>query len=365
MEKIINKVCNISIDNGYKNFGKSVFELKNKIDEEKNYNLNDIYDEILIITDQNVYNAQLHKFTDKIKAKSIYEYIIPVGENSKSLDVYEEIIKFCIRINLSRKSVIIALGGGVVGDLAGFVAATYMRGIDVLQVPTSLLAQVDSSVGGKCGINLGNIKNIIGSFYQPQLSYINVKALKTLPKEEFISGMAEVIKYGAIYDYEFLDYLIENSEDIIDRESENLTYIIKKCVEIKANIVEQDEKEGGIRKILNFGHTFGHGVEKLCGISHGYAVSIGMNMAFKLSLQEGLIDEEYYNKFIKVCKEYNLPLNFEMAVEEEILNIMKSDKKNSYGKISLILPTELGKVEEINTIEEAKILEIIKESHNA
>ncbi|MGL5346448.1 MAG: 3-dehydroquinate synthase [Peptostreptococcaceae bacterium] len=380
MEKVVNKVCNISIDNGYKNFGKSVFELKNKIDEENNYNLNDIYDEILIITDQNVYNAQLHKFTDKIKAKSIYEYIIPVGENSKSLDVYEEIIKFCIRINLSRKSVIIALGGGVVGDLAGFVASTYMRGIDVLQVPTSLLAQVDSSVGGKCGINLGNIKNIIGSFYQPQLSYINVSALKTLSKEEFISGMAEVIKYGVIYDYEFLDYLIENSEDIIDRESENLTYIIKKCVEIKAEIVEQDEKEGGIRKILNFGHTFGHGVEKLCGISHGYAVSIGMNMAFKLALQEKLINEEYYNKFIKVSKEYNLPLNFEMPVEEdgidfgatnreiiekEILNIMKSDKKNSFGKISLILPTELGKVEEINTIEEAKILEIIKECNNA
>lgn len=380
MEKIINKVCNISIDHGYKNFGKSVFELKNKTDEEKNYNLNHIYDEVLIITDQNVYNAQLHKFIDKIKVKSIYEYIIPVGESSKSLEVYEEILKFCVRINLSRKSVIIALGGGVVGDLAGFVASTYMRGIDVLQVPTSLLAQVDSSVGGKCGINLGNIKNIIGSFYQPQLSYINVKALKTLPKEEFISGMGEVIKYGVIYDYDFLDYLIENSEDIIDRESENLTYIIKKCIEIKADIVEQDEKEGGLRKILNLGHTFGHGVEKLCGISHGYAVSIGMNMAFKLSLQQGLISEEYYNKFKKVCNEYNLPLNFEMPIEEdeidfgeanreilekEILNIMKSDKKNSFGKINLILPTGLGKVEEINTIEEAKILEIIKECHNA
>ena len=381
MEKIVNNVCNIRIDNSYKSFGEATHEANNKTNMlDVDFNINGIYDEVLIITDQNVYNEQLHKFVNNIRANSIYEYIVPSGENSKSIDTYEEIIRFCIRINLSRKSLIIALGGGVVGDLAGYIAATYMRGIDVIQVPTSLLAQVDSSVGGKCGINLGNFKNIIGSFYQPKLTYINVKALKTLPEEEFISGMAEVIKYCIIYDYEFLDYLIENSEDILDRESENLEYIVKKCVSIKAEVVENDEKEGGIRKILNFGHTFGHGVEKLCGISHGYAVSIGMNMAFKLAIEENFVSKEYYNKFLKVCEEFKLPLKFEIptyeedidldeknneTIEKEILNLMKSDKKNSFGKINFILPVGKSMVDEVNNIDENKILKVIKECHNA
>ncbi len=207
----------------------------------------------------------------------IYEYIVPEGEDSKSLSVYEEIIKYCIRINLSRKSLIIALGGGVVGDLAGFVASTYMRGIDVCQIPTSLLAQVDSSVGGKTGLiialgggvvgdlagfvastymrgidvcqiptsllaqvdssvggktglNIGNLKNVIGTFYQPKFTYINIDALKTLPHSEFISGMAEVIKYSIIYDYDFLDYLIDNSEKILDKDNETLCYMVKKSM---------------------------------------------------------------------------------------------------------------------------------------
>lgn len=348
MEKIENQVCSITIDNNYKSF---------HIDEG--------YDSVLIITDQNVYNHQLNKFLDNLKAKMVYEYIIPSGEESKSLEVYEVIMKYCIRINLSRKSVIVALGGGVVGDLAGFIASTYMRGIDVIQVPTTLLAQVDSSVGGKTGINLGNFKNIIGSFYQPKFTYINVEALKTLPEEEFIDGISEVIKYSIIHDYEFLDYLIKNSDDILDRETEKLYYIVKKCVKIKADIVAKDEKEGGLRKILNFGHTFGHGVEKLCGISHGKAVSIGMNMAFKLSLEKGLIDEKYYNAFLQACEKYNLPIEFEGVDEEDVLQIMKSDKKNSFGKINLVLPVNVGEVDVINNMDEEIILNVIKRCKNA
>ncbi len=374
MDKIVNNICNVVVDSTYESFGRVVYEFNNKQNcVDSDFNINNIYDKVLIITDKNVYNAQLHKFIDKINVTSIYEYVVEVGEASKTIDIYEQIIKYCITINLTRKSLIIALGGGVVGDLAGFIAATYMRGIDVIQIPTSLLAQVDSSVGGKCGINIGNLKNIIGAFYQPKISYINVNALKTLPEEEFISGMAEVIKYGFIYDNQLLNYLIENSKQILNRESEYLLYIIKRSVSIKADIVEQDEKEGGLRKILNFGHTFAHGVEKLCGISHGYAVSIGMNMAFKLSLKENLISQEYYNKFLKVCELYRLPLKFELHNSEsntefianEVLNIMKSDKKNSFGNMNLILPIDIQKVEEINTIEESKILNIIKECHNA
>lgn len=380
MEKIINEVCNIVIDNSYKNFTTLVYEFNNKnIENLSKFNINEIYDEVLIISDENVYNHQLDNFINNIKVKIVYEYIIPSGEDSKSLSVYEEIIKYCIRINLSRKSLIIALGGGVVGDLAGFVASTYMRGIDVCQVPTSLLSQVDSSVGGKTGINIGNFKNIIGAFYQPKFTYINIDALKTLSYNEFIAGMAEVIKYSIIYDYDFLDYLINNSENILNKDNKTLHYMVKKCIEIKADIVSKDEKEGNLRKILNFGHTFGHGVEKLCKISHGEAVSIGMNMAFKLALEKGYINGSYYDKFINACDKFNLPLNFNISLDEkdeiteeskdkinkEILEIMKNDKKNSFGKINLILPIGFGKVKIIDDIDDGEILKIIKEVNNA
>lgn len=380
MEKIINEVCNIVIDNSYKNFTTLVYEFNNKnIENLSKFNINEIYDEVLIISDENVYNHQLDNFINNIKAKIVYEYIIPSGEDSKSLSVYEEIIKYCIRINLSRKSLIIALGGGVVGDLAGFVASTYMRGIDVCQVPTSLLSQVDSSVGGKTGINIGNFKNIIGAFYQPKFTYINIDALKTLSYNEFIAGMAEVIKYSIIYDYDFLDYLINNSENILNKDNKTLHYMVKKCIEIKADIVSKDEKEGNLRKILNFGHTFGHGVEKLCKISHGEAVSIGMNMAFKLALEKGYINGSYYDKFINACDKFNLPLNFNISLDEKdeiteeskdkinkkILEIMKNDKKNSFGKINLILPIGFGKVKIIDDIDDGEILKIIKEVNNA
>lgn len=380
MEKIINEVCNIVIDNSYKNFTTLVYEFNNEnIENLSKFNINEIYDEVLIISDENVYNHQLDNFINNIKAKIVYEYIIPAGEDSKSLSVYEEIIKYCIRINLSRKSLIIALGGGVVGDLAGFVASTYMRGIDVCQVPTSLLSQVDSSVGGKTGINIGNFKNIIGAFYQPKFTYINIDALKTLSYNEFIAGMAEVIKYSIIYDYDFLDYLINNSENILNKDNKTLHYMVKKCIEIKADIVSKDEKEGNLRKILNFGHTFGHGVEKLCKISHGEAVSIGMNMAFKLALEKGYINGSYYDKFINACDKFNLPLNFNISLDEKdeiteeskdkinkkILEIMKNDKKNSFGKINLILPIGFGKVKIIDDIDDGEILKIIKEVNNA
>ena len=352
MEKINNSVCTIVLDKGYGCF-EDVLQEKNT------------YDSVLIISDSNVYNTQGDNFVKNLKSKIIYEYIVTPGEDAKSLDIYEKIIEYCVKINLSRKSVIIALGGGVVGDLAGFIASTYMRGIDVIQVPTTLLAQVDSSIGGKTGINIGNFKNIIGSFYQPKFTYINVDALKTLPEDEFKSGMSEVIKYSLIYDYDFLDYLINNSKDILNKDTEKLYYIVKKCANIKAEVVGKDEREGGLRKILNFGHTFGHGVEKLCKISHGNAVSIGMNMAFKLSLRERFIGEEYYNKFLKVCESYDLPLIFENADEQSVLNIMKSDKKNSFSKINLVLPVELGKVEVVDNISEDLILDIIKECKNA
>ena len=362
MEKIINNTCKIYIDEGYRNLQKSLCEACNVDSVEK---LNEIYDAYFIICDYNTYNYQLKEMIKHLKGKFIYEYIVNPGEESKSLEDYQKIMEYCIKVNLSRKSLIIALGGGVVGDLAGFVAATYMRGIDVVQVPTSLLAQVDSSIGGKTGINLGNSKNIIGAFHQSKITYINVESLKTLPEEEYLSGMGEVIKYAFIEENEILEFLLENYEDILDRKTSTLLKMVNFCAKSKACIVDKDEKEGGLRKILNFGHTFGHGIEKLCHLSHGYAVTIGMNMAFKLSLRKNLISEDYYNKFLDLCKKFNLPITYTYENTEEIFNIMKNDKKNSFMKINLVLPVGKGRVEVFDNIEDDLILDIIKECNNA
>lgn len=368
MEKIINNTCKIYVDEGYRNFQKS---LCNACNVETVEELNEIYDAYFIICDYNTYNTQLHEMMKHLKGKYIYEYILNPGESSKSIEDYERIMNYCTKVNLSRKSLVLALGGGVVGDLAGFVAATYMRGIDVVQIPTTLLSQVDSSIGGKTGINLGNSKNIIGAFHQPKITYINVEALKTLPEEEYLSGMGEVIKYAFIEknacdeQINFMNFLLENNEDILDRKTTTLLKMVKICAQVKANVVDKDEKEGSLRKILNLGHTFGHGIEKLCGISHGKAVSVGMNMAFKLSLEKNLINEEYYNKFLSLCDKFYLPTTFEYEDINKIFNIMKNDKKNSFSKINVVLPVGEEKVEIFDNIEEELILKVIKECNNA
>lgn len=368
MEKIINNTCKIYVDEGYRNFQKSLCEACNVDSVEE---LNKIYDAYFVICDYNTYNAQLHEMMKHLKGKYVYEYIVNPGEDSKSIEDYERIMNYCVKVNLSRKSLVITLGGGVVGDLGGFVAATYMRGIDIVQIPTTLLSQVDSSIGGKTGINLGNSKNIIGAFHQPKITYINVEALKTLPEEEYLSGMGEVIKYAFIEEnaceqkMNFFNFLLENSEDILNKKTTTLLKMVKICAHVKGNVVDKDEKEGNLRKILNFGHTFGHGIEKLCHISHGKAVSIGMNMAFKLSIEKNLINKEYYNKFINLCEKFNLPTTFEYENVDEVFNIMKNDKKNSFFKINLVLPVGEGKVEVFDNIEEDVILKVIKECNNA
>lgn len=318
------------------------------------------YDKVLILTDENVYNSQFELFIKSVNHKNIDIYKVKSGEESKSIDTYKEVVEFCLTKNLTRKSLIIAFGGGVIGDLGGFVASTYMRGIDFIQVPTTLLSQVDSSVGGKTGINIGNIKNIIGTFYQPKKTYINVNSLMTLDKEQYISGIGEVLKYGFIYDYELIEFINENVENLLNKEENTLKYITKKCTDIKYEIVSQDERESGLRKILNLGHTFGHAVEKLCNISHGIAVNIGTNMAFLLALDKGLIEEKYYNEFINISEKLNLPIRIKYDNPKEILNIMKSDKKNSFGNINLILPIGKGKVDVFDNINDTDILDIIE-----
>ncbi len=367
MEKIINDTCKIYIDEGYRNIQKSLCEVCNVDSIEE---LNKIYDVYFIICDYNTYNTQLPNMTKHLKSKYIYEYIINPGEESKSIEDYEKIMNYCMKIKLSRKSLVIALGGGVVGDLAGFVASTYMRGIDIIQIPTTLLSQVDSSIGGKTGINLGNSKNIIGAFHQPKMTYINVDALKTLPQNEYLSGIGEVIKYAFIEknahdEEELFEFLIDNCEDILDRKTTTLIKMVYMCCKIKAEVVDKDEKESDLRKILNLGHTFGHGIEKLCKISHGNSVVIGTNMAFRLSLNKKFIDENYYNEFLNLCDKFDLEKTFEYEDMNEIFEIIKNDKKNSFSKIHLVLPTQRAKVEVFSDIDEDDIRKVIKECNNA
>lgn len=329
------------------------------------FNIDEKYDKVIILTDEHVYKTQFESFIKYVNHDDIEICIVKSGEESKSIDIYQKVIEFCLNIKLTRKSLLIAFGGGVVGDLGGFVASTYMRGIDLIQVPTTLLSQVDSSVGGKTAINIGNIKNMVGTFYQPKKTYINVNSLSTLNNNEYLSGIGEVVKYGFIYDYEFIKYIDENIDKIINKQEVVLKYIIKKCTDIKYEIVSQDERESGIRRILNLGHTFGHGIEKLCNVSHGFAVNIGTNMAFLMALEKGLINKEYYNEFINISEKLGLPIVANYNNPNEILDIMKSDKKNSFGNINLILPIQKGRVDVFNNIENKEILDIIKRCLNA
>lgn len=260
------------------------------------------------------------------------------GEKSKNIQTFSKILEFLADNALSRKDLIIALGGGVVGDISGFAASTYMRGIDYIQIPTTLLAAVDSSVGGKTAIDLKAGKNLAGTFYQPSLVFCDCAIIKTLPEEIFSDGMAEVIKYGAAFDNDFFLFLDkENAKD-------NMEYIIKRCVEIKRDVVEADEKENGIRAILNFGHTFAHSIEKLSNyrISHGKAVAIGMvliaNGAYKCGFSNRNISEDISS----LNNKYNLPSWTDFSAEV-LAKTALLDKKRSANTITLAIPEKLGK----------------------
>jgi 3-dehydroquinate synthase len=251
---------------------------------------------------------------------------------------------------LERKSFIVALGGGVVGDLAGFVAATYLRGIPFVQAPTTLLAQVDSSVGGKTGVNLKAGKNLVGAFYQPQLVLCDLDALKTLPKREYISGLAEVIKYGVIYDAVLFAQLERNLPKLLQRDAATLRNVIARCCEIKAEVVGQDETESGLRAILNFGHTIGHAIENSSGYGkflHGEAISIGQVAAAKLSqkilgLPSG--DAERIEKLF-VCAGLPVKTRLNAALRKKLLAAMLLDKKVSGGEVKFVLAKKIGRVE--------------------
>lgn len=303
---------------------------------------------VVIITDDNVdklYSEVCIKILS-LCGFEVYKHVIDAGEKSKNLDTINKIYKFLIDKKLDRSSALIALGGGVVGDITGFATATFLRGIGFIQVPTTLLAQSDSSVGGKVGVDFEGSKNIIGAFYQPKFVYINVKTLETLPVRELKSGLAEVIKHGIILDKDFFDYIQYNLMKILKHDENVLQYLAKTNCRIKGNIVGQDEKESGLRAILNFGHTIGHAIETVSNFNllHGECISIGMVGAFKISQNLGLVDENETTKVISLLNAAGLPISIQDMDIDKVISQMFYDKKIKNNKLNFILPKKIGEV---------------------
>jgi 3-dehydroquinate synthase len=273
--------------------------------------------------------------------------LIPDGEEHKELKSSMAIYDRLIGARFERQSCVLALGGGVVGDLAGFAAATYLRGVPYVQVPTTLLAQVDSSVGGKTGVNHQSGKNLIGAFYQPRLVLIDVAVLRSLPRRELIAGLAEVIKYGIIEDPALFELLEQNINRLVDLDRELLTHVIATCCAIKARVVEKDEREDDYRAVLNFGHTIGHALEAVTDYRkylHGEAVGIGMAQAATLSVRQGLCDQRSFERIRKLIRNAGLPLEIPPDISRQgLIQGMEVDKKSAGGKIKFVMCAGIGK----------------------
>ncbi len=272
---------------------------------------------------------------------------VPDGEVHKSLATVEGLYDELVDFAMDRTSTVMALGGGVIGDLAGFVAATYMRGVRFVNVPTTLLAHVDSAVGGKTGVDHRRGKNLIGAFYQPSLVLCDLSLLETLPEKEILAGMAEVVKYGVILDPDFFAFIESHVPQILKRESLVMTEVVRSSCAAKVSVVEEDERETGRRVILNFGHTLGHAVEALTGYTryiHGEAVSMGMTAAARISHAMGLCDKEVISRLEELLKRIGLPTDLPEIDPEEVIRILAHDKKVRDGKVRFVLPQRIGKV---------------------
>ena len=300
---------------------------------------------VFIVTDRNIPNKHIELVRKSIPSSKIIEaYKIKPGEESKSFTNFQTILNKLAKKKYDRSDCIVAIGGGVVGDLSGFVAASYMRGIDYIQIPTSLLAQVDSSVGGKTAINIESGKNLVGAFKNPKLVLISSVLLKTLPEREFKSGIAEVIKYGLIFNKKIFNIFEKNHKLVLKRNQRVIEELIHESVKTKAKIVTEDEKELGIRAILNFGHTYGHAIEaknNYKNILHGEAIAVGMRMASKMSMLEGHLNEKDYNKVINVFDALGFPKN-KSNNYSDLKKFIMNDKKVRSGNINLILLKGIG-----------------------
>jgi len=315
----------------------------------------------VVITDQNVQEPHAVRVAESLTGESVQVDIVAVepGEPSKSIDMAAGLWEGLLELGADRRSVVVAVGGGVVGDLAGFIAATYARGIRFFQVPTSLLAQVDSSVGGKVGVNLPGAKNMVGAFLQPLGVLIDTATLETLPAREYRAGLGEAVKYGVILDAELFDYLEANLAGLIDRDHKVLGHVITRCCRLKADVVQQDEREEtGLRAVLNYGHTFGHALEALAGygqLLHGEAVAIGMLCASRLAERLGRVDNRLTQRQRSLLETLGLPVEMPELDRDEILETMTHDKKVQHGRLRFVLPSKMGHVELVGGIDPADV----------
>jgi 3-dehydroquinate synthase len=322
---------------------------------------------VVLITDDHVQKPYAMQVAENLGERDVQVDVIVVepGEASKSLDVAASLWQGLLELGADRKTVVAAVGGGVVGDLAGFIAATYARGLRFFQIPTSLLAQVDSSVGGKVGIDLPDAKNMVGAFLQPLGVLIDTATLATLPANEYRAGLAEVIKYGVILDAEFFEYLEANVAALNEREEDVLVRVIARCCRLKAGVVEKDEREeSGLRAVLNFGHTYGHAFETLCGygtLLHGEAVAIGMVCAARLAGRLGRVDAQFTARLRSLLQSLNMPTDVPKLDPEKILDAMMHDKKVRHGQLHFVLPCRMGHVELVGAIDPTDIRAAMKD----
>jgi len=317
--------------------------------------------QVFIISNEIVAPLYLQRLLDTLGDKyQIATYILPDGEQTKSLTQAELVFTRMLEIPIDRRATVIALGGGVVGDLTGFCAACYQRGVNFIQIPTTLLSQVDSSVGGKTGVNHALGKNMIGAFYQPQVVLIDTQTLSTLDDRQYSAGMAEVIKYALLGDIEFLDWLEQNIDSVMARDDSAISYIIQHSCQAKAEIVAEDEKEQGVRALLNLGHTFGHAIENAKGYGawlHGEAVGLGMLMAADLSQRMGHLSEQDVQRVKAILAAANLPLGgVDGVTAGQLRQLMSVDKKVLDGELRLVLFAELGRAEITSNAPESLIM---------
>lgn len=314
---------------------------------------------VLIVTNTTVAHLHLESLKAKLSAKELYTVILPDGEMYKNSESLTLILEACFEHRLDRKSLLVAFGGGVIGDMTGFAASMYQRGIDFIQIPTTLLAQVDASVGGKTGINNRYGKNLIGAFWQPRAVYCESAFLKTLPKREFSAGIAEIIKMAVTFDKAFFEWL--EGHDLNDER--HLKHAIYQSISLKAKVVAQDEMEQGIRAVLNYGHTFAHVIESethYSGYLHGEAVAIGMVMANALAQHVGLLHPKDAERIQTLLEGYALPTHYSISNPDAFYDAFFLDKKSAYGTITFILPQSIGGYALRNDIDKEDVLHVLR-----
>lgn len=325
--------------------------------------------DILIVTNETVAPLYLDRLATSLAHFRLATLVLPDGENFKTLDTLNRVFDCLLAHRFSRDCTLVALGGGVIGDIVGFAAASYQRGVAFVQVPTTLLAQVDSSVGGKTGVNHPQGKNMIGAFHQPRNVVADTSTLNTLPKRELRAGLAEVIKYGLICDRSFFSWIEHNIEVLLDRDADALRYAINRCCEIKAQIVSTDEHEAGTRALLNLGHTFAHAIEKALGFGewlHGEAVSAGLNIAAQLSNELQWIGHEEQRRIEDLLRRTGLPTTLpEGITPTQMLDLMKLDKKVMAGAVRLILLKDIGKAVISSDFDQVTLSQVLQHSARA